>query len=209
MSIKGQYKKHNNFDDSKKLEIQNDIEMINITRDRSYMVKLRKKLKSELDPYGIYKYINFVETFIKFHLSNTKIIQFLNGFAVFYNSLVNIDQKIEWLKPRIPKQSNFCEKNLIFTTLAHKYKSKLLEYLDIYISAEITEVEKRNQFIDEFKNKILLVENQAQNIDNTDSFIEEKVVTVEKCLNDDYFDSGYFDDDTPDEMLQNFFDYYF
>ena len=213
MAQRGQYKKHNDFDDSYKLENLNNIEMLTLSKNRSYMVSVVMKVKHKLDSNNIYKYINFVEIFSRFDLKNEQIIQFLNGFARFYNSspLVNNDQKIKWLKTRISKQSNSSEKNLFFTILAHKYKSKLLEYLNYYISGQIAEIEKRNQFIDEFKNKIKLVENQVQNINDSpikNTFTDGKAFDDQQNYDDDELDDCYFDNDNPNETFDIFSDYY-
>ena len=212
MAQRKQYQNHG-FQNSGELDSQNKLEMPTISRERSYMILVLMTAKYILDSIHIFDYIDFDKTFYKFGLQNDKIKQFLNGFVSFYNSLqyVNNDQKIKWLKTRICNKSNLCEKNLFFTMLSYKYKSELLDYLNIFITAEITEIEKRNQFIEEFKNKIQLVENQIQNKENkvNDSLIlnsitDEKVFDDMKPYYDDFFDdynlyNGYLDEYNQDD----------
>ena len=70
--------------------------------------------------------------------------------------------------------------------LSHKYESKLLLYLKIFISTEIPEIDKQNQFWEEFKNRIKLVRNQVQNIENK-SICESEM--------QDFHRDEYFSDD--------------
>ena len=194
MNRKSTYSNHK-FNNSQELD---DILRREYTRDRSYMLTVLKANKQLLDSYNIIEYIDFVDIFYKFNLNNEKIRQFLIGFTRYYNSSLNInnDQKILWLKNRICKQSNSCEKNVFFAVLSHEHKSKLLEYLSIYLSQEINELEKYNHFYDEFTNKIKLVENQVQKIENNIKETEMKDYYI-----DDYFEDEYIDDQIQDPFL--------
>lgn len=182
--------------------------------DRSYMVNVLKQSKEYLDQYSIRIYIDFVSVFEEHKLLSKKIMEFLIGFTRYYNSSNDIDNDhmIYWLKTRICKQSNTCEKNIIFTRLVHQYENEILEYLDIYLSQNLSDSKKRIKFVDDFKKKINQVKDQNQNnimnikplntINNIETHNNEANDNIDSYLNvDDYFS------ELSDEFCFTFADY--
>lgn len=187
----------------------------NRTRDRGYTTVALGLVKNSLDSFHIKNYGDFVELFQKFKLQSNDIKDFLYRFSIFYNATLSInenDKKINWLKPRVCRQSNASEKNLFITYLSYAYKSMILQYLPGYLYDKLAEKEKIDEFIEDFNTKIQVIEKQAQNYENYNNADDSQLKTIQNLdarsigeFNNDFESFNIqFDDENDDYLLEDF-----
>lgn len=142
------YKLPNNFESFNDLSSKEAANM-----DRRYMNKFIKPIVDYLCGENILEYQNFTELFKKYKLKSEDIIKFINSFEYFINSQRN-QKKINWLKVREIRKSNFCEKNIIINRLVHEYHDDIYLFISNHFQLNYPNMQNFQKFKEDFEKKV-------------------------------------------------------
>lgn len=143
-----------------------------VKKDRFYMAEMMKPIIIYLDKFGVKNYQDFYHLMHNYGFRSNDFTDMITEFKDFINS-INTNSKIEWIKKRELKKSNYCEKNIILNRLVVEYQHEMIEFFKIYAFKKMNGSINAELLLNDFKAKISEINNQITKQIQIDAFLQK------------------------------------